>query len=73
MTKVYLKSFVTFTRNEVGGTHPVFSNEEMSRFHIDNLESGASLGRKVLSFSSLGATKIYKSFKLSVYITLSFS
>ena len=31
MTKMYLQSFVTFTRNEVRGTYLVFSKEE-SRF-----------------------------------------
>ena len=34
MTKMYLLSFVTFTRNEVGETHVAFSEEETSRFHI---------------------------------------
>ena len=34
MTKMYLQSFVTFTRNEVRGTH---SKEEMSRFHISEI------------------------------------
>ena len=32
--KMYLQSFVTFTRNEVRGTYLVFSKEEISRFHI---------------------------------------
>ena len=31
MTKMYLRSFVTFTRNEVRGTHLVFSEEETYR------------------------------------------
>ena len=34
MTKMYLQSFVTFTRNKVRGTYLVFSKEEISRFHI---------------------------------------
>ena len=34
-------------RNEVRGTHLVFSKEEISRFHVRNFESGRSLGRKV--------------------------
>ena len=32
--KMYLQSFVTFTRNEVRGTYLVFSKEEISWFHI---------------------------------------
>ena len=40
---------MTFTRNEVRGTHLDFSKEEISRFHI---ESGRFLGRKVFSFFS---------------------
>ena len=32
--KMYLQSFVTFTRNEVRGTYLVFSKEEISRFYI---------------------------------------
>ena len=39
MTKMYLydknvPSFVTFTRNQVRGTHIVVSKEEISRFHM---------------------------------------
>ena len=33
MTKMYLSSFVSFTRNGVRGTHLVFSKDEISRFH----------------------------------------
>ena len=47
MAKMYLKSFVTFTQNEVRGTYLVFLKEEISRFYILNFESGRSLGRKV--------------------------
>ena len=47
MTKMYLKPSVTFIRNEVRGTHLVFSKEEISRFHIWNFESGRSGERKV--------------------------
>ena len=50
MTKMYLLSFVTFTRNEVRRTYLVFSKEEISRFHIENFESRWSLGRKVHFF-----------------------
>ena len=57
MTKMYLQSFLTFTRNEVRGTHLVFSKEEISRFHILNFENGRSLGRKVYFFNSFGTTK----------------
>ena len=32
--KMYLQSFVNFTQNEIRGTHLVFSEEEISRFHI---------------------------------------
>ena len=61
---------MTFTGNEVRGTHLVFSKEEISRFHIYNFESGRSLGRKVHFFNSLGTTKISKSLRLSVHINL---
>ena len=50
MTKMYLQSFVTFTRNEIRGIYLVFSKEEVSRFHIRNFESGRSLGRNVHFF-----------------------
>ena len=53
MTKMYLQSFVNFTRNKIRGTHLVFSKEEISRFHIWNFESGRSLGRKVHFFKLL--------------------
>ena len=66
MTKMYLISSVTFTRNEVSGTHLGFSKEEISRFHI---ESGGSLGRKV-HFFQLRTTKISRSLRLSVYINV---
>ena len=56
-----------FTRNQVCGTHAVFSKEEILRFHICNFENVKSLGRKVLFFNSLGTTKISTIFKLSVY------
>ena len=68
--KMYLQSFVTFTRNEVRGTYLVFSKEEISRFHILNFESGRSLGRKVHFLNSLGTTKISRSLRLSVYINV---
>ena len=32
--KMYLQSFATKRRNEVRGTHLVFSKEEISRFHV---------------------------------------
>ena len=61
MTKMYLQSFVTFTRNEVRGTYLAFSKEEMS---------GRSLGRKVHFLNSLGTAKISRSLRLSVYINV---
>ena len=44
------------------------SEEEISKFNIGNFESGKSLERKVHFFNSLETTKIFRSFKLSVYI-----
>ena len=70
MTKMYLQSFVTFTRNEVRGTYLVFSKEEISRFHILNFESGRLLGRKVHFLNSLGTTKISRRLRLSIYINV---
>ena len=70
MTKMYLQSFVTFTRSEVRGTYLVFSKEKISRFDILNFESGRSLGRKVHFLNSLGTTKISRSLRLSVYVNV---
>ena len=57
MTKMYLQLFLTFTRNEVRGTHLVFSKEDISRFHILNFENGRSLGREDYFFNCFGTTK----------------
>ena len=46
-------SLVTFTQNEVCGTHLVFSNEKISMFNIRNFEDGKSLGGKVRFFFQL--------------------
>ena len=68
MTRMYLYSFVTFTRKEVCGTHLVFTEGEISRFGIRNFEGGKSFGRTVHFFNSLGTARIPRSFKLFVYI-----
>ena len=78
MTKMYLHSFVTFTRNEVRGTYIVFSKEEISRFHIitesltllEILRVVGPLGEKFTFLNSLGTTKISRSVRLSVYINV---
>ena len=63
-------SFLNFTQNEVRETHLVFSKEVISRFHIRNFESGRSLGEKFTFFNSLGTTKVSRSLRLSVYISV---
>ena len=71
MTKRYLYSFVTFTRNDVCGTHLVFSKEEISRFHIWTFENVCLLGEKFTFFNSLGTTKMSTIFKLSEMLPFS--
>ena len=70
MTKNVPLIVVTFTRNEVRGTHFVFSKEEISRFHISNFESGRSLGRKVHFFQLPSDNQTSRSLRLSVYINV---
>ena len=60
---------MTFTRNEVRGTHLIFSKEETSRFHISEiLRAVVLLGEKFTFFNFLGTTKISRSLRLSVNI-----
>ena len=54
MTKMYLQSFVTFTRNEVRGTYLVFSKDEISRFHMRVV---GPLGEKFTFLNPLGQPK----------------
>ena len=61
MTKMYFQSFVTFTRNEVRGTHLVSS---------EILRVIGLLGEKFTFFNSLGTTKISRSLRLPVYINV---
>ena len=62
MTKMYLQSFLTFRRNEVRGTHLVFSKEEISRFHIsDILRMVGLLGEKFTFSAPLGQPNFQES------------
>ena len=60
---------MTFTRNEVRGTHLVFSKEEILRFHIWYFESGKSLLRFItlvttfeIDFSSFSGLLDFQNF-----------
>ena len=46
MTKMYLQSFVTFTRNEVRGTYLVFQKTRFQGFISENLRVVGPLGEK---------------------------
>ena len=70
MTKMYLQSFVTFTRNEVRGTYLVFSKEENQGFISEILRVVGPLGEKFTFLNSLGTTKISRSLRFSVYINV---
>ena len=67
MTKMYLQSFVTFTRNEVRGT---FQKRRFQGFISENLRVVGPLGEKFTFLNSLGTTKISRSLRLSVYINV---
>ena len=70
MTKMYLQSFVTFTRNEVRGTHLVFSKRRFQGFISEILRVIGSLGEKFTFLNSHGTTKISRSLRLSFYINV---
>ena len=72
MTKMYLSSFVTFTRNEVRGTHLVYSQKQRFQGFISEiLRVVGLLGEKfIFFFNSLGTTKISRSLRLSVCINV---
>ena len=67
MTKVYLYSFVTFTRNEVRGTQ-FFQKRRSQGFISEILKVIGLLGEKLTFFNSLGTTKISRSLRLPVCI-----
>ena len=48
MTKMYLQSFVTFTRNEVRGTYLVFSKRRSQGFISEILRVVGHLGEKFI-------------------------
>ena len=71
MTKMYLQSFVTFTRNEVRGTYLVFfQKRRFQGFISENLRVVGPLGEKFTFLNTLGTTKISRSLRLSVYINV---
>ena len=70
MTKMYLKSFVTFTRNEVRETHLVFEKRRFQGFISEILREVGLLGERFTFFKSLGTTKVSRSLRLSVSITV---
>ena len=74
-TTCILKSFVAFTRNREDGIRLVFSKDKNSRFHIIwNFDSGKSVGRKVLFFSTpLAAPEFYDFLNFLFIFMLSFS
>ena len=61
---------MTFTRNEVRGTHLVFQKRRFQSFISEILRVVGLLAGKFTFFSSLGTTKISRSLKLSVYINV---
>ena len=69
MTKMYLQSFVTFTRNE-RGTYLVFQKRRFQGFISEILRVVGPLVEKFTFFNSLGTTKISRSLRLSVYINV---
>ena len=63
MTKMYLKSFATFTRNEVRGTHLVFLKRgDFKVSYLKFLEWLVSWEKSPFFFNSLGTTKISQIF-----------
>ena len=70
MTKMYLQSFVTFTRNEVRETHLVFQNRRFQGFMSGILRAVGLLIGTFTFFNSLGTTKVSKGLRLSVYINV---
>ena len=57
MTKMYLQSFVTFTRNEVRRTYLVFQKRRFQGFTSEILRVVGPLGEKFTYLNSLGTTK----------------
>ena len=70
MTKIYLQSFVTFTRNEVRGTYLVLQKRRFQGFISEILRVVGPLGEKFTFLNSLGTTKISRSLRRSVYINV---
>ena len=54
MTKMYLQSFVTFTRNEVRGTHLVFQKRRSQGFISEILRVARLLGETFTFSTPLG-------------------
>ena len=54
MTKMYLQSFLTFTRNEVRGTHLVFQKRRFQGFISEILRMVGLLGEKFTFSTPLG-------------------
>ena len=61
---------VTFTRNEVRGTHLVSYNRRFQGFMSELLRVVGLLGEKFTFFNSLETTKISRSLRLSVHINV---
>ena len=61
---------MTFTRNEVRGTHLVFEKRRFQCFISEILRVVGLLGEKFTFFNSLGTTKISRSLKHNVYINV---
>ena len=70
MTKMYLQSFVTFTRNEVRGTYLVFQKRRFQGFISEILRVVGPLGEQFTFLNSLGTAKISSSLRRSVYINV---
>ena len=71
MTKMYLQSFVTFTRNEVRRTYLVFfQKRRFQGFIYEILRVVGPLGEEFTFLNSIGTTKISWSLRLSVYINI---
>ena len=66
MTKMYLSSFVTFTRNKIRGTHFSF----FKRDFISEILSGRSYERKVHFLQLAQDSQNFQGLRFSVYINV---
>ena len=61
MTKMYLQSFLTFTRNEVRGTHSFFQKRRFQGFISDILRMVGLLGETFTFSTPLGQPNFQES------------